>query len=105
MTLTWGEFTADSKVSVTGKGIRLTPASQSIQQTGATMIFAEAWEDTVKVDNPTLTWSSSDPSVATVDDRGIVSGIGTGKTDIVATWDGVSSEPLQITVTEATDVL
>ena len=104
VTLTWGEFTADSKVSVTGKGIRLTPASQSIQQTGATMIFAEAWEDTVKVDNPTLTWSSSDPSVATVDDRGIVSGIGTGKTDIVATWDGVSSEPLQITVTEATDV-
>lgn len=68
------------------------------------MIFAEAWEDTVKVDNPTLTWSSSDPSVATVDDRGIVSGIGTGKTDIVATWDGISSEPLQITVTEATDV-
>ena len=104
VTLTWGEFTADSKVSVTGKGIRLIPASQSIQQTGATMIFAEAWEDTVKVDNPTLTWSSSDPSVATVDDRGIVSGIGTGKTDIVATWDGVSSEPLQITVTEATDV-
>ena len=47
VTLTWGEFTADSKVSVTGKGIRLTPASQSIQQTGASMIFAEAWEDTV----------------------------------------------------------
>ena len=48
VTLTWGEFTADSKVSVTGKGIRLTPASQSIQQTGATMIFAEAWEDTAE---------------------------------------------------------
>lgn len=104
VTLTWGEFTASTKVSVVGKGVKLTPASQNIKQTGATIIFAEAWDGTDKIDNPTLTWTSSNPSVATVDDKGIVTGIGTGTTDIVATWNGVQSEPLQIRVTAATDV-
>ena len=75
VTLTWGEFTATSKVSVTGMGVKLTPASQSIKQTGATIIFAEAWDGTEKVEDPVLTWSSSDPSVATVDEKGIVSGM------------------------------
>lgn len=104
VTLTWGAFTADIKVSVTGTGVKLTPASQNIKQTGATMIFAEAWDGTQKIDNPDLTWSSSNPSVATVDDRGIVSGIGIGTTNITAVWNGVQSEPLQITVAAATDV-
>ena len=104
VTLAWGDFTATSKVSVTGTGVKLTPASQSIKQTGATIIFAEAWDGTEKIENPTLTWISSDPSVATVDDKGIVSGIGTGTTEITATWNGVQSEPLQIAVTAATDV-
>ena len=104
VTLTWGGFTAASKVSVTGTGVKLTPASQSIKQTGATMIFAEAWDGTEKIENPVLTWTSSDPSVASVDDKGIVSGIGIGTADITATWNGVQSEPLQITVTAATDV-
>ena len=104
VTLTWGEFTATSKVSVTGIGVKLTAASQSIKQTGATMIFAEAWDGTQKVENPTLTWHSSDPSVATVDEKGIVSAVGVGATDITATWNGVQSEPLQLTVTAATDV-
>lgn len=104
VTLTWGEFTATSKVSVTGMGVKLTPASQSIKQTGATIIFAEAWDGTEKVEDPVLTWISSDPSVATVDEKGIVSGIGTGTTDITAVWNGVQSESLQIRVTAATDV-
>lgn len=104
VTLTWGGFTATSRVSVTGTGVKLTPAKQSIRQTGATIIFAEAWEGTQKIEDPVLTWSSSDPSVATVDDKGIVSGIGVGTTDITATWNGVQSEPLQISVTAATDV-
>ena len=39
VTLTWGAFTATSKVSVTGTGIKLTPASRSIKQTGATIIL------------------------------------------------------------------
>ena len=85
-------------------GNKLTPASRSIKQTGATIIFAETWDGTEKNDSPSVTWTSSDPSVATVDDKGIVTGIGTGTTDIVAAWNGVQSEPLQIKVTPATDV-
>ena len=104
VTLTWGTFTAASNVSVTGKGVKLTPASQNIKQTGATIIFAEAWNGTEKIDEPVLTWTSSNPSVATVDDKGIVTGVGVGTTDIVATWDGVQSEPLSIKVKAATDV-
>lgn len=43
-------------------------------------------------DNKSITWSSSDEAVATVDSKGTVTAVGGGTTDIVATSrDGVSS--------------
>ena len=49
---------------------------------------------------PTVTWTSSDTDVATVDQSGNVTGVGGGKTTITATADGVS-DTCEITVIPA----
>ena len=46
------------------------------------------------------TWKSSDPTKATVDNTGLVTGVAVGTTNITATVDGVSSSPLALTITE-----
>lgn len=46
----------------------------------------------------TATWQSSDPSVVTVDDRGLIRALSSGAAEIVAEVDGVTSAPLQVTV-------
>jgi hypothetical protein len=40
--------------------------------------------------NRPISWSSEDPRVAVVDDRGVVTGVGVGKADITASGGGAS---------------
>jgi len=54
---------------------------------------------------PTLTWSSSNPSIATVDQSGIVTGIAEGSTSITADASGITSNVSVIAVTIPTPVL
>ena len=49
--------------------------------------------------NASVSWASSDESVATVSDKGVVTGKGVGSADIVATAGGVDSKARTITVT------
>ncbi|WP_299014120.1 Ig-like domain-containing protein [uncultured Photobacterium sp.] len=54
-----------------------------------------------------VTWSTANPSVATVDSKGIVKGISEGSTTISAQYNGIEdnpieSEPLTVTITDAT---
>ena len=48
-------------------------------------------------ENQTVTWSSSNESVATVDEDGVVTGVAIGTATITATYDG-SSESCEVTV-------
>ena len=48
-----------------------------------------------------MTWTSSDESIATVDENGIIKALAAGKTTITATFNGVSAECL-LTVSEKT---
>ena len=48
-----------------------------------------------------FSWNSSDPSVATVDATGLVTGVGPGRTNITAAADSVTSGAFQLTVTPA----
>jgi len=47
-----------------------------------------------------VSWSSSNPSVATVDSTGKVTGAGAGTTQVTAAKDGITSNSLSITVSE-----
>ncbi|WP_299014118.1 Ig-like domain-containing protein [uncultured Photobacterium sp.] len=54
-----------------------------------------------------VTWSTANPSVATVDSDGIVKGISEGSTTISAQYNGfegnpIESDPLTVTITDAT---
>lgn len=53
----------------------------------------------VRVDERVTSWTSTSPSIATVSNTGLVTGIAVGSTDIVATAQGVSSQPRLINVT------
>ena len=50
--------------------------------------------------SPTLTWISSDASVVTVGSAGDVSATGVGSATITASADGVTSNPVSVTVRE-----
>lgn len=53
------------------------------------------------LEDKTVTWTSSDESIATVDENGIIKALAAGKTTITATFNGVSAECL-LTVSEKT---
>ena len=44
--------------------------------------------------------TSSDTGVATIDAEGLITGEGAGTTEITVTFDGQSSDPVTLTVTE-----
>ena len=48
-----------------------------------------------------VTWNSSDTGVATIDVQGLATGEGEGTTEITATFDGETSDPVTLTVTVA----
>lgn len=49
----------------------------------------------------TAAWQSQNPTIATVDNNGVVRGVNVGTAIIVASRDGVTSNPVQVTVTAA----
>lgn len=50
--------------------------------------------------NQALVWTSSDPSIATVDENGVVTGVSAGQVYITATDANGNSDTMRITVTE-----
>jgi len=79
-------------------GGSFTPATGALT---ATVLPANAWKTTV-------TWSSEDEGIATVDNHGVVTPVGNGSTYIVATSDGDSTKiakaPVTVTVEGAATV-
>jgi len=53
------------------------------------------------IDGKTITWSSSDPALATVDSDGLVKGVANGEVEITASSEGINSLPLALTVAGA----
>ncbi|MFP4597744.1 MAG: Ig-like domain-containing protein [Persicimonas sp.] len=80
--------------------IDLTPPAATLQIGLETTLSARALaSDGSELDWPTISWSSDDDTVASVDDDGTVSAEGTGTAYITATADGVERLSV-ITVTE-----
>ena len=97
-----GEYTAQYEVTVKAKEIKVTGVTVS----GSTheMNVGGTLKLTAKVSpenatNKKVTWSSSNPSVATVDQNGTVTGKGEGKVTItVTTEDGKKQATYEVTV-------
>ena len=95
---------ADSvQVNVTAD-LQLTvePNAPSVR-VGATQPFSVIARNSAgqTVATPAVTWTSSNPQIATVSTSGVATGVAKGTTSITATGGGVTSTPATLTVTEA----
>ena len=98
--------TATCDVTVTSDArLILTPAeSLRVVQGDTQTIEAKAWDGTQYVENPEITWQSYNTKIATVDEKGGVTGIKKGNVGVAATWNGVTSDPVQVTVVPSRNV-
>ena len=82
-----GNKTATAKVNVSKEEIKVTKVSINVKGTinGCETTNATATVSPTNADNKTIKWSSSNPSVATIDSNGKINAIKKGTTTITAT--------------------
>ena len=95
------------EVAGTGEAVKVD--SVTLSSTTASLYTGEtvSLSATVTPENataPTVTWSSSDETVATVDENGVVKGVKGGTAVITATADGVSSQCTVLVMQHVTDL-
>ncbi|AMW04173.1 Ig-like domain-containing protein [Gemmatimonas phototrophica] len=80
--------------------VTITPNGAATLASGAGLQLSATYRDTKGrvVNNPSITWTTADASVATVAQSGLVVGVRTGTADITATSAGASSS-VTVTVT------
>lgn len=99
-----GDYTATCEVTVTSaKQIFLEQKSLTVGQGATASLTAKAWDGSAYVENPTIKWTSLGTSIATVDDKGTVTGVGIGTVAIKAEWEGATATA-QVEVKETKDV-
>src|SRR5262245_49791562 len=82
--------------------VTLTPRDPILAAFGATRQLTAGAKDAAgnMISNPTLTWTSRSPAVATVDGSGVVTGVSAGTAQIVASANGVA-DSTTITILQA----
>ena len=95
ITVASGSASATVSVSVTqsARSITVTPSSAMLAAVGETVQLRAAVHDENghEVPGASVTWSSSDASVAVVNDGGVVTAVADGTAQIIASADGVST--------------
>lgn len=97
---TKGEATlpAPTPATVAVTGITVTPATASVEVGKTVTITAKVAPDNAT--NKNVTWASSDDTKATVDNKGVVTGVAAGTVEITATTvDGKKTNKATVTVT------
>lgn len=101
-----GEKSAACKVTVEAAAIEVEEITidltDEIIKVGETLILT-ATVTPADATDVTVTWSSSDESIATVDDKGVVTGVSMGQVTITATAGGKTAES-KVTVQKSTAV-
>ena len=79
--------------------ITITPEMTTLTEFGETVQLEVVAEDAneVAIDEPSIAWSSSDETVATVDEAGLVTAVGNGMADITA-QSGSAMQSVTVTV-------
>jgi hypothetical protein len=96
------DVTIDSGAPPTLKTVSVTPASATIgvgetQQFTATGHYSDGSTSDIASDSD-VSWASSDTTVATIDPNGLATGVGEGKANITATYEGITSDPVALTI-------
>ena len=98
-----GSLSSDAAITVAqvpaGIVIAVDPDSTTLTEIDQTLQLAATVSDAndVAIEDAAVSWSSSDESVATVDDEGLVTAVGNGMADITATA-GEASDMVSISV-------
>lgn len=79
--------------------VRVSPPDTSILE-GESLQYTAVAENSLGsvIDNVTFAWSTSDATVATINDLGVLSALIPGEIEVTAIADGISSSPAFITV-------
>ncbi|HUS12361.1 MAG TPA: lamin tail domain-containing protein [Pyrinomonadaceae bacterium] len=86
--------------------VEVSPALATIEIASQQQFIARAFDaKNNEISGVLFDWRSSNPSVATIDQNGLASGLMPGSTEITATGRGVLSAPASLTVNPATPVL
>ena len=97
----WDNFSFDTTppVYIPVTGVTVTPTSASINANETRQLTATVVP--YNVSNLAVNWNSSDTSVATVNQNGLVTGVGVGSATItVTTQDGEKTATCEVTVTQ-----
>jgi len=86
-----GDTPADVNISV--DAVSLSTAGENV-----TLNAVAVDDEGFPIPGVDFTWRSSDEAVATVDDAGVVTAVGSGIAFVTATTEGVSSDPVTVTV-------
>ena len=84
---------AIASTPVEAANIMISPSSPSVAVDGTTQLTATPKDSSAAP----ITWTSSAPGVATVDENGVATGIGAGTTQITASEGGMTSPPVVLT--------
>lgn len=71
-------------------GVSITPATATLEPSGTVQLTAQLEAGGSPVEDRAVTWSSDDETVATVDESGLVTGVGDGTATITATSEGAT---------------
>ncbi len=103
ITASYGEKTVGATINVTMREYRVALSdAQLLMLIGSErQITASVQYGLTDIDNPVLTWESSNPDVATVE-NGLVRAVGSGNTKITASYEGASQTVFVASVAETT---
>jgi hypothetical protein len=97
---------ADTAPAIVPERLEITPASNSVNINATAQFTLKFFNNTGQQTGvpATVSWSSANTSIATVTQQGLATGIGTGQTEIKATYNSITTTALLTVVSNNTQL-